>query len=252
MADLFTYIRWQDILDIIVVYYLTYRIIILIKGTRAVNMLMGLAVIVVSYFFSSYMELFTLNWILSNFLSSIIIISVIIFQSDIRRALTKVGKTAFFAGSSTKESLLIIEELVKAATFLSSRRIGALIVIERDTGLNDYIEIGTVIEANVIKEIIVSIFLPQSPLHDGAIIVQKNKVTAAGCVLPLSTNPALSKNFGTRHRAAIGLTEETDAAVLVVSEETGKVSIVLGGRITRNLDANTLRRVMQRLFKHRR
>ncbi len=160
-----------------------------------------------------------------------------------------VGRNPFFAGMSYREEKEVIDELAQASTVLASRRIGALIVIERETGLKDFLEIGTEIDSRVSSDLIVSIFHPSSPIHDGALVIQQGRINRAGCFLPLSQNPDISKTLGTRHRAAIGLTELVDAIVIVVSEESGKVSVVLGGRITRDLDLESLKKVLKRTLE---
>ncbi len=244
--------RWLlDLLDIGLVAFVIYRIMLLIKGTRAVQMLLGLAVILGVYVSSQVSGLYTLHWILDNFLSSIILVIVVLFQNDIRRALIHVGRNPFFADLSYKEETEVMDELVKACVSMASKRIGALIVIERETGLKDFLEVGVEIDAKVSSDLITSIFLPYSPIHDGALVLQQGRIKRAGCFLPLSQNPDISKTLGTRHRAAIGLTELVDAVAIVVSEETGKISVVVGGRITRDLDSTSLKRVLTRLFEPR-
>ena len=249
MLDVFTHIRLLDILDISIVAFVIYRIILLIKGTRAVQMLLGLAVILAVYVASRVGGLHTLNWFLSNFLSSIILVIVVIFQNDIRRALMHVGRNPFLGGMTTREESEVIEELVKACIALGNRKIGALIAIERETGINDILESGTPIDARVSNELIRAVFMPSSPIHDGALVVQEGRLTRAGCFLPLSQGSDLKKDLGTRHRAAIGLTELADAVAIVVSEETGNVSVAVNGGITRNLDATSLRKVLGRLLE---
>ncbi|WP_155890732.1 diadenylate cyclase CdaA [Desulfuromonas sp. TF] len=250
--DVLKNFRWLlDLLDVALVAFIIYRIILLIKGTRAVQMLLGLAVILIVYVASQVGGLWTLHWLLDNFLSSIILVIVVIFQNDIRRALMHVGKNPFFADLSYREETEIMEELVKACVNMASKRIGALIVIERETGLKDFLEVGVEIDSKVSSDLIASIFLPYSPLHDGALIIQQGRLKKAGCFLPLSRNPDISKALGTRHRAAIGLTELVDAVAIVVSEETGKISVVVGGRITRDLDSSSLKRVLKRLLEPR-
>jgi diadenylate cyclase len=241
--------HWNDLLDIALVSFVIYFIILLIKGTRAVQMLFGLAVIVLVYLGSKVTGLFTLQWILDNFLSSIVIVIVVLFQHDIRRALIHVGKNPFFSDISYQEETEIIEELVKACVSLASKKIGALIVIERETGLKDLLEMGVEIDAKVAGDLITSIFLPYAPIHDGAVIIQQGRIKKAGCFLPLSQSQDISKTFGTRHRAAFGLTELVDAVTIVVSEETGKISVVVGGKITRDLDSSSLRRILKRLLE---
>ncbi|HVO28116.1 MAG TPA: diadenylate cyclase CdaA [Candidatus Margulisiibacteriota bacterium] len=248
MFELLSNFRVQDALDIAIIAFVIYRIIDLIRGTRAVQMLIGLTVVFLTYLSSQYFSLYTLNWILDNFLSSILLVIVVIFQDDIRRALTQVGTRPFF-GVEPRLHGQDVEEIVRAAVSLASKRIGALIVLPRDVGLNQYIEVGVSLDAKVSKELITSIFLPTSPIHDGALIIQHGRIIAAGCFLPLTTNPHVSKTLGTRHRAAIGLTEETDAIVVVISEEEGAISLVREGRITRDVDAGTLRTTLQKLLQ---
>jgi diadenylate cyclase len=247
MLELLSNFRLLDAIDIGIIAFVIYRIIDLIRGTRAVQMLIGLVVVFLAFLLSQYFDLYALNWVLDNFLGSILLVIVIIFQDDIRRALTQVGTRPFFGVESGLHGQ-DLEEIVRAAVSLASKRIGALMVLQRDVGLNYFVEVGTRLDARVSKELITSIFQPLSPIHDGALIIHKGRIIAAGCFLPLTTNPHVSKTLGTRHRAAIGLTEETDAVVIVISEEEGAISMVREGRITRDLDAATLRSTLQRLF----
>lgn len=241
-------LRWQDFLDIGIIAFITYQVINLIRGTRTAQMLIGFLIVLATYLASQYFELHTLNWVLSNFLASIILVIVVVFQNDIRRALTQVGAGRSFSGAERIAQGQVLEEVVRSAVLLASKRIGALLVFERDVNLNEYIEVGTRIEAKVSRELMQAIFLTTSPIHDGAVIIQQGRITAAGCFLPLTANPNVSKTLGTRHRAAIGLTEETDAIVVVISEEEGKISLVREGKIIRDLDAGTLRSTLQQLF----
>ena len=241
-------LRWQDLVDIGIMAFIAYHVINLVRGTRTAQMLIGFLIVLGTYLASQYFELHTLNWLLSNFLASIILVIVVIFQNDIRRALTQVGAGRSFSGEERIAQSQVLEEVVRSAVLLASKRIGALLVFERDVNLNEYIEVGTRIDARVSRELLQSIFLPVSPIHDGAVIIQQGRASAAGCFLPLTANPNVSKTLGTRHRAAIGLTEETDAVVVVVSEEEGKISLVREGRIIRDLDAGTLRSTLQQLF----
>jgi uncharacterized protein (TIGR00159 family) len=185
---------------------------------------------------------------LNNFLSSIILIIVVIFQHDIRRALSTVGKNPFFFEPSSPHGAPIVEEIIDAALSMARRRTGALIVLEREAELDKHVEVGVPIDGTVTKELITTIFSPPSPLHDGAILIQGGKLTTARCFLPLTANPRLVKTLGARHRAALGLTEETDAVVIVVSEEKGVISLAIAGKLTRNLDAGGLRRVLYNIF----
>jgi uncharacterized protein (TIGR00159 family) len=253
MFEMFANFRWLlDLLDILLVAFIIYRIILLIKGTRAVQMLVGLAVLLIVYVGSQVGGLYTLNWILNNFLSSIILVIVVLFQHDIRRALIHVGRNPFFADLTYGEETRVIEELAQGCDALAKRRLGALIVIERETGINDFLEVGTELDAKPSGDLLLSIFHHASPIHDGAVILQRGRITRAGCLLPLTQNPDVDPQYGTRHRAAIGLTELVDAVVIVVSEETGRVSVVVGGKITRALDSTTLNKVLKRLLEPRR
>ena len=225
-------------LDILIVAYVIYRIALLIRGTRTMQMVVGLLVVAGAFVGSQLLGLFTLNWLLNNFLGSLFVILVVIFQSDIRRALTRVGTPSFLAGRGTVAS--VAQELATAAAWLSARRIGALIVLEQEVGLNEYMETGRIIEGRLSPELLETIFMRGSPLHDGAAIVKGGQVLAAGCVLPLSTNPNVSLALGTRHRAAIGLSEESDAAVIVVSEEDGTISLARNGTLQRGLSPDEL------------
>ena len=235
---------WVDIFDIFVVAILIYWILRLIRGTRAVYMLFGLITAVTIYWFSSVLEFYTLNWMLSKIFGSLLLLIVVIFQSDIRRALTQVGRTRFFSRFVPQQELELVEELIKTSTSLANKKIGALIVIERNADVSDYVEMGTQIDGVPTKELITSIFTPLSPIHDGAVLIQKGRLTVAGVFLPLSTNPRLDSDLGTRHRAAIGLTEETDAVVIAISEEKGWISLIVEGQITRGLDGLALRKLL--------
>ena len=246
--EILTAFRWQDAVDILLLAVVIYSGINLIRGTRAVPMLIGLGVLYGVYFASGRLEIYTINVLLQNLLGWSLILVFIVFQNDIRRALTQVGTGPLFSSADRIAQSQAVEELVKGVTAMASRRVGALIVLQNEVGLNEYIEVGTLLDAQVSKELVASIFIPGSPIHDGALIIQQGRITAAGCFLPLTTNPTVSKTLGTRHRAAIGLTEETDAVAIVVSEEDGMVSLVREGKITRDVDASALRTTLQRLL----
>ena len=248
MFEVFTQLRWQDALDIGIIAFVLYRLIHMIRGTRAMQMIIGLVVILLAYVSSQMFGLFTLNWVLDNFLGSIILVIIVIFQSDIRRALTQFGTAPLFGGADRIERGQVLEEITKAVVSLATRRIGGLIVLEREVGLNEYIEVGTRLDARVTRELLESVFIPHSPMHDGALVIQKGRVAAARCFLPLSVDPNLSQAFGTRHRAAVGLTEETDAVAIVISEEQGKISLVVEGKVDQDLDGPRLRSSLQGLF----
>ena len=246
MPDILSSLRWQDIVDILIVSYIIYRVILLIRGTRAVQMLVGIIVITIIYFISSQLGLLALHWLLRTFLSSILLIAIIVFQRDIRRALAGMGKTPFLKYQDMAERDL--GEIISAAVYMARRRIGALIIIERENGLRDYIDSGFLIDARLLHELLVSIFFPMSPMHDGGVIIQNGRIHSAGCLLPLSRNPKINKRYGTRHRAALGLSEETDAVIIVVSEETQEISIVQGGKITSLNDEEKLTYELKKIF----
>jgi len=251
MLELIRQIRWQDLLDIGIIAFLVYRALHIVRGSRAMQMIIGLAVILVAYVSSRALELFTLNWILDNFLASIILVIIVIFQSDIRRALTQVGTAPLFSQAErmVQRREDIIEEVAQAAVAMAGKHVGALIVFEREVGLNEYMEIGTRLDARVSRELLESVFLPHSPIHDGALVIQLGRVTAVRCLLPLSTNPHLKTSWGTRHRAALGVTEETDAVAVVISEQEGAVTLVVGGNVTENVDGTRLRSALHDLIK---
>jgi diadenylate cyclase len=225
--------RWQDILDVLIVAYVIYRIAMLIRGTRTMQMIVGLVIVGAAFVISQVLGLFTLNWLLNNFLGSLFVILVVIFQADIRRALTRVGAQSFFGPRTPAASAA--EEITTAVAWLAARRIGALIVIEQDDGLNDFVESGRLVYGKVSPELLETIFMRGSPLHDGAVIIKGDQILSAACVLPLSSNPNVSLALGTRHRAAIGMTEDSDAVVIVVSEEDGTTSIARGGELKREI-----------------
>jgi diadenylate cyclase len=246
-------IGWWDLLDILVVSVLIYEVLKLIRGTRAVQMALGGGVLVALLYGSRWGHLETLNWLIRNMAGYIVFAFIVLFQSDIRRALAHFGRAPFFRYFAKAESAAeSIEELAVATSMLSSERIGAIIAIERQVGLRNYIEGGIPLDAVLTYDLLQSIFLPQSPLHDGAVIVQDDRVAAAACFLPLTVNPKLSKQLGSRHRAAIGLTEENDAVAIVVSEETGSVSIVVDGQIERGLTSDELRSRLRQLVLQKR
>jgi diadenylate cyclase len=246
MLDVVKYFRWQDAVDVLLVSFIIYRIILIIRGTRAVQMLAGIAVLIVLYFGARELELLSLYWLLRTLLNSLFLVIVIVFQRDIRRALTQVGKTPFYKIYDDSEHSL--NEIVAATQYLARRRIGALIVIERDTGLRDYLESGHTVDGKLTKELLISLFLPTSPLHDGGVVISNNRIQTAGCLLPLSKNPYIDKRYGTRHRAAIGLSEETDAVIIVISEETQEISLVRQGTISKLEDEKHLTAELEAIF----
>jgi diadenylate cyclase len=245
-------IGWWDLADILVVSILIYEVLKLIRGTRAVQMALGACLLVGLFYGSRWGHLETVNWLVRNMIGYVVFAGIVLFQSDIRRALAHFGRAPFFRYLTNEASAEdAIEELVVVSSLLSSQRIGAIIAIERQIGLRNYIEGGIRLDAILTYDLLQSIFLPTSPLHDGAVIVQDDRVAAAACFLPLTVNPKLSKTLGSRHRAAIGLTEENDSVAIVVSEETGSVSIVVEGKIERGLDSDQLRARLRLLVLQR-
>lgn len=245
--DLLKSFRPEDLLDIALMAFAVYRLLLLIKGTRAMQMLWGLVLVVPIYYISGLLALSTINSILERFAGYLILSLVVLFQEDIRRALVRVGNP-LAPGLTQQEESQILEEMQQAAFTLAQAHTGALIVVEREGSLQDYVDGGTPIEGRVTRELLQAVFQTSSPIHDGAVIIQKDRVASAGCFLPLTTNPEISRALGTRHRAAIGITESTDAVVLVVSEEEGHVSLAVEGTLRVMPDPNSLRQELQKHF----
>lgn len=238
-----------DVLDILIVAFVLYKMILLIRGTRAVQLLKGIVVILLATGVSSALQLNALNWLLDKILTIGLFAIPVVFQPELRRGLEQLGRGKFFSWSSTavleeEDIPKMISEVTKATQVLSKNKIGALVVIERETGLSDYFESGIPIGAVVSSELLINIFIPNTPLHDGAVMMRGNRVVAASCFLPLSDSTRISKELGTRHRAGIGITEVSDALVVIVSEETGTVSVAVHGEITRNLDEQSFRELL--------
>jgi diadenylate cyclase len=241
--DFIPEITIYDIVDIIIVSYVVYKLILLVRGTRAVQLLKGIFVVVVTWALSIWFNLNTLKWMMNQMFTFGVLAIIIIFQPELRRALEQLGRGTLFTRASAEEDQDFskrIGEVIKSINHLSRRKIGALIVFERETGLNDYIESGIQIGSQISSELIINIFTPNTPLHDGAVIIRKNQLMAAGCYLPLSENPFISKELGTRHRAAIGMSEVSDAISVVVSEETGQVSLAINGQVVRDIKEESL------------
>jgi diadenylate cyclase len=246
--EILRYLRWQDFLDIFLVALILYRVLLIIKGTKALQILIGLGILLILFLFSGYIGLYTMDWLIHSLWAQIVLALVILFQPEIRRTLAQMGETRFFPSLTSAEELRSLEEIVRASIALANRKIGALIAIERETSLKDFVEIGTPLDAKVSHEVLLSIFHPTSPIHDGAVVIRGNRVVAAGCFLPLTLSAELSKTVGTRHRAGIGLSEETDAVVIIISEETGTISTVVGGKLERNVDMGSLRDFLTEMF----
>ena len=231
-----------DLLDILIVSILVYELLKLIRGTRAVQMAVGIASIAGLYYLSTGLQLETLNWLIRNIIGYVVFAAIVLLQADIRRALVHLGRARVFRRFDRKiADDDAVEELVVATTSLSSKKTGAIIVIERSIGLRNYIESGISLDATLTYDLLVSIFQSTSPLHDGAVIVQGDRIAAAACFLPLTINPRLNRELGSRHRAAIGVTEENDAVAIVVSEESGKISVVEDGNLEHDIDGERLR-----------
>jgi diadenylate cyclase len=243
---------WRDVIDIALVSLLIYEVLVLIRGTRAVQMAVGAGLAVALFYLSNILQLETVNWLIRNMVGYVVFAAIVLFQSDIRRALAHLGRAPFFRYLAKGETVdETVEEIAVAAQMLSSQRTGAIVVIERQIGLRNYSEGGIPLDAQISYDLLVTIFQVGSPLHDGAVIIQENRISAAACFLPLTVNPRLSKDLGTRHRAAIGLTEENDALAVVVSEETGWISLVLDGRVERNITPEHLRVRLRELLRPR-
>lgn len=242
-------VTWWDLLDIMIVSILVYELLKLIRGTRAVQMAVAITFIVGLFYFSRGFQLETLNWLIRNIVGYVVFAAIVLMQADIRRALVHIGRAPFFKrferGSSDDDT---IEELIVAVTTLAGKRTGGIIVLERSIGLRNYIESGIPLDARITYDLLVSIFQPSSPLHDGAVILQGDRIAAAACFLPLTVNPRLSRDLGSRHRAAIGVTEENDSVAIVVSEETGYISLVTDGDIQRRLEPDELRTRLRALI----
>lgn len=235
---------WRDALDVLIVAFLIYQLLLFIRGTHAVQMALGAMVLVLVYWVSSLFDLETVNWILRTLLPYVVFGIIVVFQAEIRKALAHLGKTPLLGAFQSEKTEGVIDEVVLAATTLSSEKTGALVVIEREMGLRSYIETGIALDAILTYDLLISIFNPGTPLHDGAVVVQGNRVAAAACFLPLTVNPELSRTLGSRHRAAIGVTEDTDALAVIVSEETGSISLVAGGQIRRGLEGRALKQAL--------
>lgn len=248
MTNIFSFISIIDILDIAIISYIIYRLLLLIKGTRAFYMLFGIIFLIFMSFIAKYLGLKTTSWVLSNFSGYLFLTIIILFQPEIRRALAFIGETKIF-GYTSEDITQTIDEIVKAATVLANRQIGALIVMQRDTELTHYIQAGTKLDSNVSKDLLISLFIPYSPLHDGAVIISGGKINYAGSILPLTKHENIDRKFGTRHRAALGISEETDAVSIVVSEERGTIAVAFKGNITSELDADMLRDTLYNIYQ---
>lgn len=248
--NIFHRIHLKDFLDIVLVAFLIYKLLLLTKNTRASQVLKGFVLLIIMNYVSKLLGFAGLNWILKNILNNGAIVLMILFQPEIRSTLEHLGRNTHMnkQSSNSDEGETIINEITHALISLSRRKVGALIVFEKNTGLQDTIETGTRLDSIISSSLIVNIFEPNTPLHDGAVVVKNKRIAAAACILPLTEQTELSKDLGTRHRAGIGASENSDALVMIVSEETGIISYASNGKLTRNLDANSINSVLQEIF----
>jgi len=253
VLDLFSSVRILDIVDIMIVSFVFYKLLLLIKGTRAEQLIKGLLIILVVSKLSDIAKLYAVYFILDNTMKLGFIALLIVFQPELRRALEYIGRNKFlqkdYIANKKREMQNVFHEIVETVSFLSKKSIGALIVLEKKTGLGDYIETGIKLDAEISSELLISIFYDKTPLHDGATIISNNRIVAANTYLPLSTNNEVSQELGTRHRAGIGLSEVSDALVIIVSEETGSISVVNEGKLTRYIDDKKLMNILFNEFK---
>jgi len=240
-------IKLTDILDIVIVSILIYFLIKFAVGTRAWQIITGLSILLIIWIIAKILELSTLEWIFDNILSIGMFLLIVIFQPELRRGLAKLGEKGIFAGITIPQKK-IIDDIIRACNFMAERKIGALIVFERNVDLTHYIEGQVIIDAQPSLELIITIFTPQTPLHDGAVIIRNKRIAYARAFLPLTINPEIAEDVGTRHRAAVGITEETDAVAIIVSEERGEISLAVDGKLYKNLDILTVRKKLNKLL----
>ncbi len=237
-------VSWKDLIDIALVSVVTYNLLLLIRGTRAVQVLLGILLLGGVYYLADVTGLAALKSLLGKLFIALPFAIIVLFQQEIRRALASVGRNPLLGLGAHEETASVINDIVVAASSLSAQRIGALIVVQRLEGLRNYVESGIVLDARVAYDLLINVFNPETPLHDGAVIIQRDRLAAAACFLPLTQKADLSKQYGTRHRAALGISEETDALAVVVSEETGKISVALNGQLITDLDPKNLRNTL--------
>ena len=238
---------WRPVLEILFIWVLLYSIIRFFQGTRAMQVLMGLVILAIIFNIAKVLELNTINWVLTKLFAVGVVAFLIIFQPELRRGLARIGQKTIFGTLFKKGGT--IDEVIQACDHLSRSKTGALIAIEREVGLQNYIESGLPLDAKISSELLITLFFPNTPTHDGGVIIQGERIASCGSLFPLSQDPQLSRSLGTRHRAAVGLTEESDAVTVVVSEETGTISLSVYGKLTRGLDGEALRRVLTNLFR---
>lgn len=239
-------LRWQDVLDIILTAILIYQLLLLLRGTQGIQILAGILILLLAYWGARRLDLFTLEWFLDSFVKSLVLIIIILFQADIRRMLSRVGRQAVFHYGYSEPQVL--EEISAAADSLAKQKIGALFILRRQGKLRDYLESGITLDAAVSRELLITLFWPKTPTHDGAAIISGDQILAAGCVLPLTQQSGLDKSLGTRHRAGIGVTENTDAVAIIVSEEKGQISLAREGKLLSNLSRTQLLHALNEIF----
>jgi diadenylate cyclase len=244
LTRIFEILTWRDAVDILAVALIVYNLLVLVRGTRAVQMLLGIVFVGFVYYVARLAELPTLQWLVESLLIFLPFAIIVLFQQELRRALASFGRNPLWGIGKQEQIEETFDDLVLAATTLSTRRIGGLVVLERLEGLRNYVENGILLDAELSYDLLINIFTPDTPLHDGAVIIQDQRIAAAACFLPLTPNPELSKEFGTRHRAALGVTEETDAVAVIISEETGAISVAFDGELIRELDGKSLRNTL--------
>jgi len=248
----FTRLNWLSVIDILLVALIFYGLLRLMQGTQAVQLLRGVIIVVLlTIFLTSVLKLAAFSWLIRNSLSALLVAIPVIFQPELRRALERLGRAGFLANRQESSSDRVIEEICQACQRLSERHHGALIVLERETGLQEYIDTGIRVDGKVSAELLLTIFFPNTALHDGAVIIREDEVIAATCVLPLAGHTIPDHQLGLRHRAAVGVTEESDAVSIVVSEETGFISIAHNGRMVRRLDVKRLGKILQAFYRPR-
>jgi diadenylate cyclase len=240
---------WVDALDVLLVAFIFYELLQFLRGTHALQMALGAGVLVVLYWTAHWLDLQAMTWLMHNVLPYAVFGLIVVFQSEIRKVLAHMGKTPLLGAFTSRKTEEVVDEVVLASTTLASQQTGAIIVLEREMGLRSYIETGIALDAIVTYDLLISIFNPNTPLHDGAVVLQGNRIAAAACFLPLTVNPELSRTLGSRHRAAIGVTEDTDSVAVVVSEETGIISVVAGGQIRRGFDGRSLKMALLEAFE---
>ena len=245
-------IYWKSIIEVIILWYVIYKLFLFLKGTKALYLLRGIFLLIIAYFLFQWLNFYTLSWVLARLLAFSVILIVVIFQPELREALIKLGRRHIFYVEPKEEDIdFLIKEIVTAVGTMSRKKIGALIAIKRDIGLKNYIESGIMLNAKVSSELLQNIFYPFAPLHDGGVIIDGLEIVAAACLFPLTSNPNIDKTLGMRHKAAVGLSEDSDAIIIVISEETGSVSLAINGQLTRNLSLEDLRTILKGLLKSR-